>query len=354
MKLALISLGGESSNRILQEAKAKFEKVEPMDLRQFEIHANPKKLDVLYQEKPLEKFDCIYIRGSYKYALLQRALTRALQSEAYIPVSPAAFTLGHNKLLTILELQKHKVPFPKTYLAATTKLAKKLLEKINYPIIMKIPEGTHGKGVMFAESIHAARSVLDALEVFKQPYILQEYVETDATDIRAIVAGDKVIAAMKRKGPISEFRANIHAGGYGILYKPDFETEQIAVMAAKAIGADICAVDILEAKEPVVIEVNLSPGLKGIMKATKENVAKYIADFLAKKTKEFIESQQAGVVKKELTKGKQEILTSLDIKSGMIKLPKLITEITKFNPDDEVIIVADKGNLEIKKHKIQK
>lgn len=358
MKLGIISLGGASSLKILEEAKDKFEKVEAINLKQLEIHANSKKLEVLYQGKPLENFDCIYIRGSYRYALLQRSLTRALSGEVYLPISPEAFTLGHNKFLTILELQKHKIPLPKTYLAATTKLAKKLLERINYPIIMKIPEGTQGKGVMFAESISAAKSMLDTLEIFKQPYILQEYLETDSTDIRAIVAGDKVIAAMKRKAPALEFRANIHAGGSGEPCRLDYETEQIAIRAAKAIGADICAVDILEAGKPMVIEVNLSPGLKGIMNATKENIAKKVADFLAKKTQEFIENKKTKgydkLIKEELIEGKQEILTNLNIKEGIIKLPKLITKITKFNSDDEVIITMDKGNLEIKKYKIQK
>ncbi len=363
MKLAIISLGGESAKNILKEAKTYFKKTDLLNLKETEVHVDSKKIQVLYKEKPIEDYDCIYIRGSYKYSLLQRSLTRALHHKTYMPINPAAFTIGHNKFLTLLELQKNKIPLPKTYLAATTKAAKKLLEKIHYPIIMKIPEGTHGKGVMFADSESSARSMIDTLEIFKQPYILQEYVETGATDIRTIVAGDKVIACMKRKAPLTEMRANIHAGGKGQPYELDYDTEQIAIKAAHAIGAEICAIDILETgKKSMVIEINLSPGLKGITSVTKKNIAKDIAKFLAKETKQFIASaQKTGYSKimQELelesknNKETKEILTSLNVKEGIIKLPKIISKISKLKSDDEVIIKIDKGKIEIKKHEIK-
>ena len=87
-----------------------------------------------------------------------------------------------------------KIPIPTTYLAATTTGAKKLLEHVHYPIIMKIPSGTQGRGIMFADSITSAKSILDTLEVFKQPYIIQEYIETNATDLRVLVLGDKFVS----------------------------------------------------------------------------------------------------------------------------------------------------------------
>ncbi len=363
MKLAIISIGGESAKKILEEAKAYFKKTDLLNLKNIEVHVDSKNIEVLYKEKPIGDYDCIYVRGSYKYALLQRSLTRALHHKAYMPISPPAFTIGHNKFLTLLELQKNKIPLPKTYLAATTDAAKKILEEIHYPIIMKIPEGTHGKGVMFADSESSARSMLDTLEIFKQPYILQEYIETGATDIRAIVVGDKVIACMKRKAPLTELRSNIHMGGKGQPYELDYDTEQIAIKAAQAIGSDVCAVDILETgKKSMIIEVNLSPGLKGITKVTKKNVAKDIAKFLAKGTKQFIASTQKkgyGKIIQEIelesknNKKTQEILTSLNVKEGIIKLPKLISQITKFKADDEVIIKLDRGKIEIKKHEIK-
>ena len=362
MKLGIISLGGDSSYMILKEAKKYFKSTTHLDIRKTEVHVGSKGDGVLYEGKPIDKYDAIYVRGSYKYEILQRSLTTALFNEAYMPIQQGAFTLAHNKFLTVLELQKNKIDIPTTYIAATTESAKKLLEKVNYPIIMKIPYGTHGKGVMFADSPSSAKSVLDTLEVFKQPYIMQEYVETGGTDIRAIVVGDKVVATMKRKAVADELRANIHMGGKGIGCELDYDTEKLAIKSAKAIGADICAVDILEGAKPVVIEINLSPGLKGITEATKKNVAGEIAEYLAEKAEEFAESKKSGsygeIIKDleiESKNGKtKEIITNLNIKAGIIKLPKLITDITMFDADDEVVLTVKKGKLEIKRHTIEK
>ncbi|MEK6922624.1 MAG: RimK family alpha-L-glutamate ligase [Nanoarchaeota archaeon] len=359
MKLGIISLGGASSKNILTEAKNLFDKADHLNIREFEVRVDSKEMSVMYKGKPLENYDCLYVRGSFRYALLQRSITRALFSEVYMPLNPNSFTLGHNKFLTLLELRKNKVPLPKTYFAATTKIAKELLNQVHYPIIMKIPAGTQGKGVMFADSISAAKSILDALEVFNQPYILQEYVETNATDIRAIVLGKKVVASMKRKALKDELRANIHAGGKGLPYELDYDTEQIAIKSAVAIGADICAIDILDALgKPQVIEVNLSPGLDGITKATGKNIAASVAKFLYEKTKEFKlknESQDGKDLLKNIEKIKnQEILTSLDIRTGIIRLPKIVTDLSDFNQDDEVSITIKNGEIIIKKHEIKK
>lgn len=362
MKLAIISLESVSSKMIQEEAKAFFDQVDSVNLKELDIQVDSKTTTVLYKNKILDDYDCIYVRGSYKYATLLRSISRALQDKAYMPIKPEAFTIGHNKFLTQIELQKKKVPMPTTYITATTEGAKKLVENVSYPIILKVPGGTHGKGVMFADSINSAKSVLDALDVFNQPYIIQEYIETNATDIRAIVAGDKVIAAMKRKATKEDLRANIHAGGTGQAFVPDYDTEQIAIKAAKSVGADVCAVDLLEGKEPMVIEVNLSPGLQGITKATKKNVAQIICKKLAEQTKEFLIEKQK-IVESQLTpeeevkkqKGKtKEILTSLDIRAGMIKLPKIVADLTNFKPDDEVVLKMEKGKLIIERHHITK
>lgn len=360
MKLAIISLRGKSSNNILKESKKYFKKADHINIKELDIQGTTKELIVTYQDEPLENYDCVYIRGSFRYALLQRAIAMALQDKAYLPLKPESFTLGHDKLLTLLTLQKYKVPIPATYLAATTETAKKVLEKVNYPIILKIPSGTQGKGVMFADSLESAKTLLDTLEVFKQPYIIQEYIETMATDVRAIVAGKKVIAAMKRKATTRELRANIHMGGVGEPYELSYDLEQMAVQSAKAINADVCAVDILETKsKSVVIEANLSPGLAGITAATKKNVAAKIAKFLAQQTEKQKEGKKTvdyAKMMKDLDISKvegQEIITNLNIKAGIIKLPDMVTKITKFSPDDEVSIVVNKGHLEIKKHEIK-
>ena len=244
------------------------------------------KIEVLHEGKPIKGYDCIYPKGSYKYHTLLESLTASLHKECYIPFSPHSFVLGHDKLLTQIKLQKNNVPMPKAYISSTDEEAKNILEDINYPIIMKFPHGTQGKGVMYAESFAVASSLLDALSTLKQPFLIQEYVETGSTDIRAIVVGEKVVASMKRKADGREKRANFHMGGTGEPVTLDTKTKNLAIKAAKVLGADICAVDMLEGvKSPLVIEVNLSPGLQLITKTTEIDVADKMAHYLFEKAK---------------------------------------------------------------------
>jgi ribosomal protein S6--L-glutamate ligase len=353
MKLAVVSLGGVSSLNIAKSAKEFFKISDHIKLKETEIHVGSKDLEVIYKNKKLEDYDCVYIRGSYKYLLLQRAITSALMKKTYTPLKERSFTIGHDKFLTAVELKKANIPIPGTYFASTTNDAKTIIKNVNYPIIIKIPSGTQGKGVMSADSVASAKSILDALEVFKQPYIIQEFIDTDSTDVRAIVAGNKVIAAMKRKATKQERRANFHMGGICEKYEMDYDSERVAINAAKALEADICAVDILEGNKPLVIEVNLSPGLVGITKATKKNIPKIIAKALFEKTKEFKEKEKgedySNILKELNINNSKEIITNLDIKAGIIKLPSIITKITEFNTEDEITILAKKGKLIIKK-----
>ena len=355
MKLAIISLKSESSRLIEKEAKNFFKQVDSLDIKDIEINIDSKNTEVLYKTKPLENYDCIYCRGSYKYATLLRSLTYALNKECYMPLSPESFTTGHDKFLTLVCLQKNNINVPRTYLTAKTSAAKKLIEKIHYPAIIKIPSGTHGKGIMFADSIESAKSILDALEVFKQPYIIQEYIETKSTDIRAFVIGDKVVCSMKRIAAKHELRANIHSGGNGEPLILDEESKEIAIKSAKAINAEICGVDILQGanKKPVVIEVNISPGLQGITKVTKKNVALEIARFLHETSKDFKKAKKSheynNVLKELDIDKKHEVITNLNLKAGIIKIPESITKLSELKPDDEVKISVKKNLIRIKK-----
>ncbi|MAG08028.1 hypothetical protein CMO89_01005 [Candidatus Woesearchaeota archaeon] len=360
MKAALISLGSESSKWIAKAMKKYFEDVDEINLKNIEIDLSHKELEILYKGDPLGEYDCVYERGSFKYEPVLKSIAVALSETTYIPIQPAAFYLGHDKLLTQLELQKHNIPMPKTYLTPTLGSTKAILEKINYPIIMKFPAGTGGKGVMYAESLPAASSILDALTALKQPFIIQEYIETEGVDTRAIVAGDTVVAAMKRKAVKGEKRSNIHAGGVGEACVLDRYTKKIAIETAKIIGAEICAVDILEgAKGPMVIEINLSPGLQGITKATKIDVADKMAKYLYKRTKEITEKGKKKVASEILEDldilkpGKlKEIITTLDFRGNRILLPELVTNVSKFDEKKEVIINIDKGNLSVRESEI--
>ncbi len=360
MKATVISLGSQSSKWTIEAMEKYFDSVDSIDLRNIDVSLGIGKLDVLVNGQPLNKYDCIYAKGSFRYAPLLRSVTTALYPTTYMPIKPETFDIGHNKLLTHLALQHYKIPMPKTYLSSTTEAAKKVLKTINYPVIMKFPHGTGGKGVMFAESFAAASSMLDALTALNQPFIIQEYIETGGVDIRAIVIGKKVAASMKRKAVKGEERANIHAGGKGEACVLDAHTKKIAVSAAQSIGAEICAIDMLESpKGPLVIEANLSPGLQGITEATNIDVADKIAKFLYERTKEFTESGKkvgASKIFEDLgingNKTSQQIITNLDIRSERILLPKVVTNLTKFDEKGEVVITASKDKVVIRKSDI--
>ena len=166
---------------------------------------------------------------------------------------------------------------------------------------------------------------------------------------------------MKRKAVVGEKRANIHAGGKGEPIVLDEHTKKIAVNTAKSIGAEICAVDILETvKGPAVIEANLSPGLQGITSVTKIDVADKIARFLYDKAKEFAERGKSsetiklfadiGVTVPGKEDSEQQIITNLDFRSEKILLPKIVSSISKFNEKDEVVIKAQKGKISLEKY----
>ncbi len=360
MKAGLISLQSKSSLMIVEALKKYFTNVDSLDIRKMEANLSGRDLEILYEGKAFKEYDMIYARGSFRYTPLLRTLTKAKEDSAYMPIQAEAYTIGHDKLLTHLVLQQYKIPMPRTYLTSSAKAAKKILKKINYPIIMKFPSGTGGKGVMFAESFAAASSMMDALETLRQPFILQEYIETGGTDTRAIVVGNKVIAAMRRKAVVGEKRSNIHAGGLGEPILLDEHTRKIACDVSAAIAAKICAVDILDSpKGPLVIEVNLSPGLQGITKTTKVDVADKTAKYLFEETKKFRDTGKKADTKKvmkelnlDYKEAEQNILTNLDFRAQRILLPKIVTEITGFNDKQELLIKAKKGNIEIKEYNI--
>ncbi len=359
MKAAILSLGSKSSLWVFGAMKKYFDEVESVNIKDVEVRLGGKDISVLYHGKPLKKYDCLYAKGSFRYTALLRSITTAFYDNCYMPIKPNAFTIGQDKLLTYLALQYHNIPMPDTYVVPSVAAAKKILEQVNYPIIIKFPHGTQGKGVMFAESFAAASSMLDAIDTFRQPFLIQEYIETDGSDIRAIVAGDQVIASMKRKAVRGEKRANIHAGGKGEPFLLDTQTKKIAVNTAKSIGAEICAVDILEGvKGPEVIEANLSPGLQGITSVTKIDVADKIASYLFERTKEYLDKGKSatkvfadlGVDHAEKPISEQQVITNLDFRSERILLPKISSNLAKFTETDEVVIKAQKGKISLEKY----
>ena len=351
MKALLISRGSISSELIFKEMQKLFDEVDHIDPKELDVCITGKDAGVYFKGRKLKEYDCVYARGGHKFASLLRCIT-ALTNNKYNPLKDSVYTLAHNKLLTHVKLQKAGIPQPPTYLASNAELARNILKRITYPIVIKVPSGTHGKGVMIADSYESASSMLDALSLLKQQFILQEFISTNGTDIRAIVVGDKVVAAMQRKAVRGEARANIHAGGAGERVSLDMQTKKVAVDTAQALGAEICAVDILPSPTgPLVIEINASPGLQGITEATKINVAEKIAKYLYDKTKERQEKGGKKVVKEALSR-EQQIVTSLDFRGNRILLPELATLAAKFGEKKDVVVTAKKGKIIIEEEKL--
>lgn len=361
VKAAIISLGSVSSKWTADAMRKYFESVDEINLKEIEVVLGSRgENKILVSQKPIGKYDCVYAKGSFRYSALLEVIATLISKESYMPYNPHALTLVHDKMLTQVMLEAENIPMPKTYVAATINQAKKILENSNYPIIMKIPSGTQGKGVMFAESYAAASSMLDTLETLRHPFIIQEYIETGNTDLRVIVTGDRIAATMRRRGKLDEKRANIHAGGIGEICEIDEKTKNIAIKTAKIVGAEIVGIDILDsARGPLVIEANISPGLQGITSATGVNVADRIAKYLYEKTLEWKQKDDStGKTKmfsdlgiKDANSHPTEIITKLDFRASRVLLPELATKITKFNESDEYIMEILKDSLKIRKLK---
>jgi ribosomal protein S6--L-glutamate ligase len=358
MRCALISLGSLSSKWIFEALKKYFKQVDFLELKDIRVNLGSKEPEVFYKDKIIKDYDCIYARGSFKYAEVLKALNAAFKDKAYMPLSQDAYTIGHDKILSHILFQKFNIPTPKTYLSSSPDAAKGILKEIQYPVIMKLPRGTHGKGVMVADSFASASSLLDTLNALGQPFLIQEYIESNGEDIRAIVVGNKIVASMKRIAKEGEKRANAHAGGSAKPIVLDTHTANIAIKAAKALESEICAIDILDSiKGPLIIEGNLSPGLQMITNTTKIDIADEIAKFLYNKSKELSslkKKSHAKEILKELelssdTENNNELITNLVFKNDKLIIPKIIYKATGFNEDIDVVIKVKKGELVIKK-----
>lgn len=360
-KAAIISLGSTSSQWTYEAMLEHFDKVDMLQLKDMEVSFSGDKSEVLYQGDPISRYDCIFAKGSFRYAQLLGSMTAILERGCYMPIRSTSFTVGHDKLLTQQALHQAGVPMPTTTIVSTVPAAKKLLEKLNFPIILKFPHGTGGKGVIYADSIVVAKGILDALSALRQPFLIQEFIDTGGRDIRAIVIGDRVVAAYQRVSSGREIRANIHSGGSGEKIELDASVKKLCVKAAQACGADMAGVDLLLShRGPLFLEVNLSPGLQGVTSTTGVDVAGLIAKYLYQKTlerKEKVSKHNTEEIMKELVNDdeleEQELITGLEFRGNKILLPEIITKLTKFNENADYKFTAKKESLRISRFDVK-
>ena len=241
--------------------------------------------NVYYHGKKLEGYDAIIPRISNNMTRYGCAIVRQFEMQGLWTLSSSiAITRARDKLRAAQILTKAGVDTPKTLVSRNSADIDDLLEQIGLPVIIKLASGTHGNGVVLAETKKAAKSVLQAFYIYNEDgtnIILQEFIEESAgTDIRAFVVGSNVVASMKRQSVTDDFRSNLHKGGEGSPIKLTDEERKVAVQAAKAMGLHVAGVDLMRStRGPLVLEVNASPGF-GIEKVTGRNVAEKIIEYV--------------------------------------------------------------------------
>lgn len=287
MKIAILSNGNAnySTQRLVAEAEKRGHKVRVIKYKNCYLSLDEKHSYVLYKGEKLSKFDAVIPRISNSMTRYGCAVVRQLEMEgAWMVSSSIAITRARDKLRSQQILTKAGVDTPKTLVSRNTTDIDDLLDQIGLPVIIKLATGTHGNGVVLADTKKAAKSALQAFYLYNEDgtnILLQEYIKESAgTDIRAFVVGSRVVASMKRQSLDDDFRSNLHKGGEGTSVKLTPEEKRIAVKAAKAMGLHVAGVDLMRSsKGPLVLEVNASPGF-GIEKVTGRNVAEKIIEYV--------------------------------------------------------------------------
>lgn len=240
---------------------------------------------IIYKGKTLEDIDAIIPRIGASVTFYGTAVVRQFElMGTFSAVNSQAIVRSRDKLRSLQILSSAGLGMPKTAFTNFSKGGEKqIIEHVGgAPLIIKLLEGTQGLGVVLAETKKAGQSVIEAFNGLKARVIIQEFIkEAKGADIRAFVVNGKVVGAMKRQGAEGEFRSNLHRGGKATLIKLSRAERSAALNAAKAMGLDIAGVDMLQsARGPLILEVNSSPGLEGIEKATGVDVAKSIVTYI--------------------------------------------------------------------------
>lgn len=292
MKMAILSKGpaNYTTKRLREEAELRGHTVEVINYAQCYMAVEKGNPVVYYKGESLEGFDAIIPRIAQSYTKYGCAVVRQFEMrDVYTTAKSIAIDRSRNKLRSYQLLAKADVGIPKTVFAHETADLEDVISKAGgAPLIVKVARGTHGNGVVLAETNKAAKAVMQAFYVEGVSFLVQEFVKESAgTDIRALVVGSQVVASIKRQSLDDDFRSNTHQGGVGAIVKLTLEEERLAVKAAKAMGLAICGVDMMRSERgPLVLEVNSSASIKTPEMLTKRNVAAKIIEYIEKNAKQ--------------------------------------------------------------------
>ncbi|MDX1837533.1 30S ribosomal protein S6--L-glutamate ligase [Legionella taurinensis] len=239
--------------------------------------------------EPLPRYDAVIPRIGASITYYGTAVLRHMETMGMYTVNESiAISRSRDKFRSLQLLARKGIPMPLTSFAQSPDDTEDLIRMVGgAPLVIKLLEGTQGKGVILADSHQSAVSIINAFKEMSANILVQEFIEESrGTDIRCFVIGDKVVAAIKRQAKEGEFRANVHQGGKALKVKLSPQERAIAVAAAKTMGLKVAGVDLIRSNHgPLVLEINSSPGLEGIEKATHVNIAAKVIQYIEKNAK---------------------------------------------------------------------
>ena len=286
MKFGVLSRAPRSysTRRLIQAASERGHDATVLDTLRFAIDLAGDEPDLQYRGQPLEDLDAILPRIGGSITFFGLAVVRQFeQMYVYTPNTAGGIANARDKLRAIQILARHEIGIPATTFVRDRADVLAAIERVGgAPVVIKLLEGTQGIGIILAPDTKVAEAVIETLQSTRQNVLIQRFVaESRGRDIRALVVGDRVVAAMRRTAVGEEFRSNVHRGGTVEAVHIDAEYERVAVQSAQIMGLRVAGVDMLEGNDgPLVMEVNASPGLEGIETATELDVAGAIVDFI--------------------------------------------------------------------------
>ncbi|MBQ0799429.1 MAG: 30S ribosomal protein S6--L-glutamate ligase [Porticoccaceae bacterium] len=288
MKIGILSRNKKlySTRRLVEVCEQRGHEVRVIDTLRCYMNINSSKPEIHYRGEILEGYDAVIPRIGASVTFYGTAVVRQFEMMGVFSINESvAITRSRDKLRSLQLMSRKGLGLPKTGFAHSPDDVQDLIKMVGgTPLVIKLLEGTQGIGVVLAETKKAAESVIEAFMGLKANILVQEFIkEAGGADIRCLVVGDKVVAAMKRQGAEGEFRSNLHRGGSAELVKITPAERATAVKAANIMGLNMAGVDLLRAERgPLVMEVNSSPGLEGIEQSTGKDVAGMLIDFIEK------------------------------------------------------------------------
>jgi len=292
MKIAMLARNAElySHKRLKEAAEQRGHTLDVVNTLRCYVNIASRRPDVYYNGVKLPRYDAVIPRIGASVTFYGLAILRQFEMQGVYPLNESvAIGRARDKLRSMQLLAREGIGLPVTTFAHDPKQTEEVLKLAGgAPLVVKLLEGTQGIGVVLADTNRSAKSVIEAFRGAGVNILVQEFIkEAGGTDIRALVVGGKVIAAMQRKGAEDDFRSNLHRGGSAQAIRISPEERLTAIRSAKALGLNVCGVDMLRANHgPVVMEVNSSPGLEGVEKATGIDVAGKIIEFIGNHAKQ--------------------------------------------------------------------